>query len=321
MADLLNGFDSEGFEDFCEDLYNLLKNHFRHANPLVQFTGLQPGMVVSRAQNEKLYHIIDQSPFFDEILQANMSLDTAPVFGGLHIWGGAADVFNVDDDGNVWTGSYRRGDTIRWQDCFDHGTVIDKYMKEWDITSLNTQGNGTNVIDTNPSHITLTTDNNAIGDNEGTRSEFAIVNRARRPRAEIVVELGQTVNTQFFFGFNNNGLNGMNPAADEYVIVFFDVSDDPNWQIKVGDGADEEVFTSAIAADTDEIRLEIWVELDGTVHFAINGTEIDITGSISVNKMTADDHYLIVGQAQSVTGAAEIAADIDYIEFEKFKEA
>ena len=35
--------------------------------------------------------------------------------------------------------------------------------------------------------------------------------------------------------------------------------------------------------------------------------------------MAADAHYLIIGQVQSVTGAAEIVAEIDYIENEKYK--
>ena len=131
--------------------------------------------------------------------------------------------------------------------------------------------------------------------------------------------LGQTVNTQFYFGWNDSGTNGMNPAVDKYVIVFYDDSDDPNWQIKVGNGAAEDVFTSAIPADTDDIIHEIWVETDGTVHWSVNGTELDITGSVT-KVMQADDHYLIVGQAQSVTGAAAIVVEIDYVENEKFKD-
>lgn len=284
-----------GYEDANED-----KNHNRMSDPITNLASPQPGMIVSDSDDEKLYHRLAAA--WDEILQAAESFDVTPSFAGLTL---LSDYFRLA--------------TVLWIDCFDHGTVIDKYQKEWDITSLNTQGNGTNVIDSNPSHITLTTDNNAIGDNEGTRSEFAIIERARKNRSEIQVELGQTANTRFYWGWNTSGSNAMVAAADEYVIVFFDKSDDDHWQIKVGDGADEEVFTSAIAVDTSDIIHEIWVETDGTVHWAVNGTELDITGSISANKMTASDHYLIVGQAQSVTGAAAIVAEMDYIENEKFK--
>ena len=113
----------------------------------------------------------------------------------------------------------------------------------------------------------------------------------------------------------------MGAAADDYVIVFFDKSDDDNWQIKVGDGVDEEVFTSAIPATTGAIVHEIWVETDGTVHWAIDGVEqvIDGAGDISSNKMTAADHYLIVGQLMVVAGAGAITAEIDYVENEKYK--
>jgi len=63
---------------------------------------------------------------------------------------------------------------------------------------------------------------------------------------------------------------------------------------------------------------EIWVETDGTVHWAVNRTELDITGSVN-NLMDAAAHYLIFGQAQSVTGAAVIVVEIDWIENEKTK--
>ena len=306
MADLLEGHDSEGGEDYCQDVYNILKNHWRQSDPRGNLDGEQPGMILSDSDDEKLYHITDESPGYDEILQANFSYDTDVQFRKLLL------------HGDLKTEAYNRKDTILWGDCFDHGVLAFKYGWTWDITSLNTQGNGTNTIDTTPSHVTLTTSAIGIGDNEGTRTNFAIVLRSRKNRSEIMMELGQTVNTQFYFGWNTSGTNGMNPAADKYVIVFFDESDDPNWQIKVGNGAAEDVFTSAIPATTDKIIHEIWVETDGTVHWSINGTEIDITGSIT-KVMQADDHYLIVGQAQSVTGAAAIVAEIDYIENEKFK--
>ena len=285
-----------GYDDANDD-----KNHNRMADPITNLAAPRPGMLASNSVDEKLHHRLAAS--WDEVLQQLSSYDITPSFAGLNI-----------------LSDYIRRATIYWMDCFDHGPTIDKYQKSWDITTLNIQGNGTNTVDTNPSHITLTTDNNAIGDNEGTKSEYKIILRSRKNRSEIMLQLGQTANTQFFWGWNDSATNAMVANADKYVIVFFDKSDDDHWQIKVGDGADEEVFTSAITADTDEIIHEIWVELDGTVHWAVNGTELDITGSISTNKMAADAHYLIVGQAQSVTGASAIVADIDYIENEKMKE-
>ena len=221
---------------------------------------------------------------------------------------------------NVRTKAYFRADTIKWIDCFDIGASAGAYETVWDVASLNTQGLGTNVASTTPSFATLLTAG-AVGDNEGTRSAYKIITRAKKNRTEISVTLKQTANTKFYFGWNDSGTNAMGAAADKYVIVFFDVSSHANWQIKVGDGATEEVFTSAVAADTSAITHEIWVDTDGTVHWAINGTEqvIDGVGDIDSNKMDAAAHYLIVGQAQCVTGAAAITAEIDYVENEKYK--
>jgi hypothetical protein len=287
--------------------FNRIKNHWRQSGVKAALTSAVVGMIVSEADDDRLWHRTGDSLGWDEILQANESYLADVIFNELILLG------------DFRTSTYNRKCTCLWMDSFDHGTTIDKYQKEWQITALNTQGAGTNTIDTTPGHVTLTTDNNAIGDNEGTRSVMALVLRERKNRSEIAFHLGQTANTQFYFGWNDNATNGMNPAADKYVIVFFDVSDDPNWQIKVGDGTDEEVYTSGTPADTDEIIHDIWVELDGTIHWAINRVEEDITGSISANKMEADAHYLIIGQLQSVTGAAVLVAEIDYIENEKFK--
>lgn len=299
-ADLVLGFKYP-FQHF-----NRIKNHFPVSNPIVTLFDAVAGMIAHDTDDDKLWHFCGQSPGYDEILQAAFSYNTDVVFNALLL------------HGDFETEAYIRRATILWNDCFDHGVGAFKYGWTWDITSLNTQGAGTNTIDTNPSHITLTTQNNAIGDNEGTRSDFVIIERARQNRSEFGVSLGQTVNTQFFCGWNDSGTNSMNPAVDKYVIVFFDESDDPNWQIKVGNGAAEDVFTSAIPADTSDIIHEIWVETDGTVHWSVNGTELDITGSVT-KVMQADDHYLIVGQAQSVTGAAVIVAEIDWVENEKTK--
>lgn len=215
--------------------------------------------------------------------------------------------------------NYHRSNMIKWVDCFAIGASAAAYSVVWDVASLNTQGAGTNVTSTTPSHITLTTDGANPGDNEGTRSIYTIIQRLRLYRSEIGVSLGQLANTQFYWGWNTSATNAMVAAADKYVIVFYDVTLSPNWQIKVGDGTTEEVFTSDVVADLLPIKHEIWVELDGTVHWSINDTELDITGSITTNKMEADYHYLIVGQAQSVTLAAAVVVEIDYIETEKTK--
>lgn len=86
MADLLEGNDSVGGEDFCEDVYNLLKNHWRQADPIANLSGKTAGMIVSDSDDEKLYHITDESPAYDEILQATNSFDVIPYFLGVDLW-------------------------------------------------------------------------------------------------------------------------------------------------------------------------------------------------------------------------------------------
>ena len=225
---------------------------------------------------------------------------------------------SIEIDGNQHTAGYLRSDYTLWVDCFDHGSTVAKYGQDWDLTALNTQGTGSNTIQTNPGNITMTTDNNAVGDNEGTRTDYQMVDRHSQARTDFGIHLSQTANTKFYCGWNTSGTNAMVAAADEYVIVFFDVSDNANWQIKVGDGATEDVFTSGVAGAVGFVRHEIWVESDGTVHWVVNGTELNITGSVD-NLMTASDHFLIVGQVQSVTGAAILVAELGYVEHEKLK--
>lgn len=72
-----------GAQDANED-----KNHYRNADPLNNFANLQPGMIVSKSADDKLFHIISQSPGFDEILQENFSIDKEPKFTGIDLWSG-----------------------------------------------------------------------------------------------------------------------------------------------------------------------------------------------------------------------------------------
>jgi hypothetical protein len=284
--------------------FNRMKNHWRVSDPVTALFDAQPGMIASDPDDEKLWHFTGASPGSDEILQANFSHDSDVQFN------------EIIAHGDVKTEAYNRKDTIIWNDCFDWGIGTQRYQWTWDITSLNTSGNGTNTIDTNPSHITLTTSALGIGDNEGTRTEFEVILRSRRNRSCVLMELGQTANTQFYFGWNISGTNAI-AGGGEYVLVWFDKSINNNWNISVNDGGGEDTYDSGVVADTDEIIHDIWTELDGTIHWSINGWEVPITGI--ANKMTASAHYLIVGQAQSVTGAAVIVAEIDYVENEKYK--
>ncbi len=80
MADLLEGADAEGYEDFCEEVYNALKNNWRQSDPCTNVSEKQPGMILSDEDDEKLYHVGLDSYICDEILQERRSFDAIPIF-------------------------------------------------------------------------------------------------------------------------------------------------------------------------------------------------------------------------------------------------
>jgi hypothetical protein len=92
MADLLEGLDSVGFEDFCEEVYNNIKNHWRQSDPCTNLTGKQPGMILSDSDDDKLYHVTSDSVPCEEILQERMSHDANPEFNTLGLTIESSDV-------------------------------------------------------------------------------------------------------------------------------------------------------------------------------------------------------------------------------------
>lgn len=81
MADLSTGADSVGGERFGNCEYNDLKNHWRMSDPCANLAGIQPGMIVSDEDDDKLYHYQTAACF--EIVQG----DTAITDGVAIIWG------------------------------------------------------------------------------------------------------------------------------------------------------------------------------------------------------------------------------------------
>jgi len=55
MATLSTGADAEGGERFGNCEYNNIKNHWRTANPCASLSDLQPGMIVSDENDDRLY--------------------------------------------------------------------------------------------------------------------------------------------------------------------------------------------------------------------------------------------------------------------------
>ena len=81
MADLSTGADSVGGERFGACEYNDIKNHWRMSDPCSNLANIQPGMIVSDSDDEKLYHY--QAAACQEIIQtATPITDDAQIIGG-----------------------------------------------------------------------------------------------------------------------------------------------------------------------------------------------------------------------------------------------
>lgn len=72
LTQLLNGDDMEGGENFCDEIYNNLKNHFRSAGPCAALTLLKLGMLLSDSADNRLQHrvIVAAAEKCIEVLQA-----------------------------------------------------------------------------------------------------------------------------------------------------------------------------------------------------------------------------------------------------------
>lgn len=224
--------------------------------------------------------------------------------------GGGVQCASFSEDA-FHTKKYNRTEFITWADCYD--TISQAvYADIYDVASWSA-GGGTNVITTTASHSTLTT--GAIeGNAEGTRSSYATVLRSQLPRYEIEVDLTQTTDTEFYMGYNTETDGKYDQAADEYAMILFDDSADSNWRLVVSDGVGTQTIDSGVAASTSGFVLEIWVEADGTVHWAID--RVEMTAS-STRLMTASAHYY--GYRVIAEDGGAVIAEVDYTEFEKMK--
>ncbi len=234
---------------------------------------------------------LSSSTSVDTISTGTLDLDT----------GGELDVTgDTYLHGNVFK------DYIIQQDCFDTWSQVG-YANSYDITSLVTNG-GTNTIVTNPSEVTLTTDNNA-NDTSGTRSNYLVANRARDYFFEIEMEIDSVTNSEFYTGYYKD--------ANEFVQIVFDASVDTEWNLLVADDGAHATETVAstitVAADTEYI-LGIQVDASGNVAWWIDGVA---QTAPSTNQMTADPHYYEF-YVKTENGDVKVA-EVDYIELQKTK--
>lgn len=205
---------------------------------------------------------------------------------------------------------------IFYQDCFDMISQA-SYADRYNITAL-TQGAGSNVVTSDVSHATLITQASA-GFMAGTRTANPVAERIRKPKLEILVKLSQVdADTEFYMGFNVQGDGGHDPN-DKFVIIGFDKNSSDYWTLYVDDGAGTQSLNGTLPANTNNTRLTLWIDADGSPHWAVNGSEQDLFGI--TKKMTADAHYVefYVKSATGGGGGSKVAK-VDYIEWEKSKE-
>jgi len=178
-------------------------------------------------------------------------------------------------------------DWLYTSDCFDRGLSRQAWGSAYDIATLSV-GGGSNEVTSNVSRNTLIT--GAVANNqEGTQIHDAVVVRSRQYYAEVEVELTSVTAVEFRFGFYKD--------ADEYAFIEFDKSLNDNWRLHIDDGSGAEFSTESLVVQADEdYFMAIWMELDGTPHWAIGASsyydmvEMGTTGI--ANKVTADPHFL-----------------------------
>ena len=209
------------------------------------------------------------------------------------------------------SGMQWRAQWVHEMDCFDRGLSRFNFAQCYDIATLSV-GGGSNNVTTLTSHNTLQT-GVVTGNQEGTRIFDALAQRARLFFAEITVEMPSLADIEFRFGFYKD--------ADEFVYIEYDKSVNDNWRLTIMDGTAQE-WSTEVAAVTEGVHqiLRLWVEADGTPHWAIGSTydtvrKLGTTGI--ANKMTSSDHYL----EYYVKAEANVIkrADIDYLEIFKLK--
>jgi hypothetical protein len=80
-TEILLGADFSGFEDYCVEVANAIKNHYRISDPCTNMTHRQPGEILSDPDDDKIYHVGGASGYpCDEILQETRSADKTPEF-------------------------------------------------------------------------------------------------------------------------------------------------------------------------------------------------------------------------------------------------
>lgn len=209
---------------------------------------------------------------------------------------GGGDFNYGPDAGDLHTG-YRRTETIKTIDGFDHGS--DAHLAViWDIATLSV-GAGVNNVTTTDGWNRFTTAA-AGADSEGTQSNGLHHYRAYEPRLEIVVDLGTVaVGQNFYFGFW--------AGANDYAQIINEPATSLNWLLRVDNGGAVVDVDSGVLATTDPTKLEIWTDAAGLVDWAIDDVDYPASGTaLSANAQYCRYYLLNVAAGAKTT-------DVDYI--------
>lgn len=85
---IIDGDDAVSGDCFGFREVNAIKNHFRGSG----FPSWEPGLIFSDEDDDKLWHAIETSGTFDEVLQETKSADARPIFDNLFLDVDSADL-------------------------------------------------------------------------------------------------------------------------------------------------------------------------------------------------------------------------------------
>jgi hypothetical protein len=216
---------------------------------------------------------------------------------------GGEDLGFGQDPPDQFLGYKDRSDFITFQDDFTV-SVDTEFVLDWDET--NVVGAGTNTVSVRPGWNELVTGGAGV-DSESTRSWGLTNDRAFTPRMESVVDLTNLVTQRFEWGFL--------AAANEYVVIAYDVAVGANWLLQIDDTTGAETVDSLVAATVDPTKLEIAVDAAGNVTWAINDVAMPLPTGATL--MTANPHYTWWELTDTAAAAHTVA--IDYVQIEQLK--
>lgn len=182
------------------------------------------------------------------------------------------------------------------------------YDLDYDTSAI-IVGAGTNTVA--DSFATLVTGANP-GDQEGTRSLTAIVDRANSPVCEFVVEIPSVASGEYFVGFNTQS-DGGHAANDEFALIGFDKSVSDNWILIVDDGATGATTDSGVAVTTAKTKLTLAVSGGGSVNWKI-GEDFYASSPITYSSNASYIMFLTTAEAG---GAVTFKVNSFGLEYEK----